>query len=72
MDYCMIRSVHTLAKARALKEALAETLHEHREFLYEIFAEVVEDYALVDAIRRGRQTDEVPRDEIDGILKSQA
>lgn len=57
---------------KVLKEALAETLHEQREFLHGIFAEVIEDYALADAIREGRQTDEVPREEIDRILDSQA
>ena len=57
---------------KVLKEALVETLHEQREFLHEIFAEVMEDYALADAIREGRQTDEIPREEIDRILESQA
>ena len=31
---------------QALKEALTETLHEQRELLHEVFAEVLEDFAL--------------------------
>ena len=57
---------------KLLKEALVETLHEQREFLHEVFAEVLEDYALAEAIREGQQTDEVPREEIDRILESRA
>lgn len=45
------------AMKQALKEALVETLHEQRELLYEIFAEVLEDFALAEAIREGRQTE---------------
>ena len=33
------------AMKQALKEALARTLHEQRELLHEIFAEVLEDEA---------------------------
>lgn len=47
-----------------LKEALAETLHEQRELLCEVFAEVLEDFALAEAIREGRRTERVDRDEV--------
>jgi len=49
---------------RVLKEALAETLHEQRELLCEVFAEVLEDFALAEAIREGRRTERVDRDEV--------
>ncbi len=48
---------------QAMKEALAETLHEQRELLHEVFAEVLEDFALAEAIREGRETKIVERDE---------
>jgi hypothetical protein len=57
---------------QALKEALAETLHEQRELLHEVFAEVLEDFALAEAIREGRQTERIGRDEVFDILEDKA
>ena len=57
---------------QALKEALAETLHEQRELLHEVFAEVLEDFALAEAIREGRQTEHVERDEVFDVLEGKA
>jgi hypothetical protein len=57
---------------RVLKEALAETLHEQRELLHEVFAEVLEDFALAAAIREGRQTDRMDRDEVFDALEGRA
>ena len=48
---------------QALKEALAETLHEQREQLHEIFAE---------AIREGWQTERVGRGEAFDDLEDRA
>ncbi len=56
---------------QAVKEAIAETLHEEREFLHEVFAEVLEDFALAEAIREGRETKVVERDEVLQILQAQ-
>ncbi len=55
---------------QALKEALAETLQEQRELLHEVFAEALEDFALAEAIREGRKTKMVTRDEVFGVLQS--
>ncbi len=41
---------------RLLKEALAEALREQRDFLKDLLAEVVEDSAVIAAIREGRKT----------------
>lgn len=60
------------ALKEALKEALVETLHEQRGLLYEVFAEVLEDFALAEAIREGRQTDRVEREEVFGALEDGA
>jgi hypothetical protein len=53
---------------QALKEAITETLHEQRELLHEVFAEVLEDVALAEAIREGWQTERVGHDEVFDIL----
>lgn len=57
------------ALKETLKEALVETLQEQRGLLREVFAEVLEDLALAEAIREGRQTDRVGRDEVFGVLE---
>jgi hypothetical protein len=57
---------------RVLKEGLAETLHEQRELLHEVFAEVLEDFVLAEAIREGRQTDRMDRDEFFDALEGRA
>lgn len=54
---------------QALKEALTETLHEQRELLHEVFTEVLEDFALAEAIRKGRQTGRVERNEVFDVLE---
>ncbi len=54
---------------QALKEAFAETLHEQRELLHEVFAEVLEDFALTEAVQEGRQTQLVERAEAFGALE---
>ncbi len=53
-----------------LKEALSETLREQRDLLHEVFAEVIEDMALAEAIRQGRETEPVSRDSILRVLES--
>ena len=52
-----------------LKEVLTETLHEQRGLLHEVFAEVLEDFGLAEAIREGQQTDRVDRSEVFDILE---
>ncbi len=63
---------NTEAMKQALKEALAEALHEQCELLHEIFAEVLEDFALTEAIREGRQTERIERVEVFDILESRS
>lgn len=57
---------------QTLKEALAETLHEERELLHEVFAEVLEDFALGEAIREGLDTQPAAREEVFDVLKGRA
>lgn len=49
---------------KVFKEALVEALQEQRELLHDVFAEVLEDVALTEAIRKGQQTEKVDQDEI--------
>jgi len=51
-----------------LKEALAETLHEEREFLHGILSEVLEDIALAEGIRQGGESEHVSRGEVMRML----
>jgi len=44
------------AMKQVFKEALTETFHEQRDFLREIFAEAIEDVAMIEAIREGPRT----------------
>ena len=56
------------ALKHAVKEALAETLREQRDLLREVFAEVLEDFALIEAIEEGRRTEKVDRERIFDVL----
>ena len=46
------------------KEAVLEALQERRDLLYDVFAEVIEDLALVKAIKEGELTESVTRAEV--------
>ena len=52
-----------------IKQAVAEALREQRDVLQEIFLEVVEDVALREAIRRGRDSEEVDRELVFALLE---
>mgnify|MGYP006296168095 CR=1 FL=1 len=58
-----IESDHETIK-RIFKESITETLYENRELLEELIADVFEDLALAEAIKEGRETERVSRDEI--------
>jgi len=52
------------------KQAFVEVLQENREELYDLFAEVLEDMALTNAIREGASTEYVSRAEVFEVLES--
>ena len=54
---------------RALKEVLVETLQEQRDLFHEVFAEVLEDFALTEAIREGEKTKSATRNEVFRVLR---
>lgn len=56
----------------AVKQALIEALKDQRELLSEVFSEVLEDFALAEAIREGGQSDTASEEEVASILRRRA
>jgi spore coat polysaccharide biosynthesis protein SpsF (cytidylyltransferase family) len=52
------------------KQAFLELLQERRDLLYDLFAEVIEDFALVNAIEEGESTESVSKAEVFQVLES--
>jgi hypothetical protein len=55
-----------------MKKALIEVFEERKNLFYELVAEVLEDIALVNAIKEGEDEESVSRDEVFSILEAQA
>ena len=55
-----------------VKEAILELMHERRDELEEIFAEVIQDVALAKAIEEGEATEAVSNAEILQVLEGTA
>ena len=51
-----------------VKEAFIELLQEKREMFHDLFAEVIEDIALLNAIREGETTESLDREQVFQIL----
>ena len=49
---------------RSLKEAFTQTLRDNRDAVRDLLAEVIEDVALVNAIREGEKTKPVKKDAV--------
>lgn len=65
-------SFQTLDEARIkdlFKQAMLELFQERRELLCDLFAEVVEDVALANAISEGESTETASRAEVFQILE---
>ena len=54
------------------KQAICEVLQERKDWFYDLFAEVMEDFALVKAIREGEVGESVTREEVFSILEGEA
>ena len=54
------------------KQAFAELLQERRDLLYDVFAEVLEDIGLANAIKEEENTEIVDRDQVFQILGSKS
>lgn len=55
-----------------LKKAIVEVLEEKRDLFSDLIAEVIEDLALVRAIREGEATESVSRAEIFQVLEGES
>ncbi len=55
-----------------VKEALAEVLEERQDLFAEIVMEALEDFALVRAIQKGENSEEVSREEVMQVLRGGA
>ncbi len=55
-----------------MKKALIEVFEERKNLFYELVAEVLEDIALVNAIKEGEHEESVSRDEVFSILEGKA
>jgi hypothetical protein len=51
------------------KQAFVELLQERKDLLYELVEEIVEDFALLGAIKEGEDTATVSRDEVFQVLE---
>jgi len=56
---------------KLLKEAIFEALQERKEWFPDLFAEVIEDFALVKAIREGDVGEPATREEAFAILQDE-
>ena len=65
-----IASLNETQMKDLFKQAIIELLHERRELFYELFSEVFEDFALVNAIKEGEFTESVSRAEVFQILEA--
>jgi hypothetical protein len=54
------------------KQALLELFDERRDLFYGLFAEILEDAGMVNAIREGQGTYTVSREEVFDILEGQS
>ncbi|MCB0212939.1 MAG: hypothetical protein KDJ52_26590 [Anaerolineae bacterium] len=52
------------------KQALLELFHDERQVFYELFAEIIEDIALVNAIKAEEDSESVSRDEVFEVLQN--
>ena len=55
-----------------LKQAIVEVLQEREEWFYDLFAEVIEDFALVNAIGEGEGSGRVSKEEVFNVLAGEA
>ena len=54
------------------KQAIFELFQERKDLLYDLLAEVFEDFALVNAIKEGESTESVSREDVFKILEGVA
>ncbi len=55
-----------------VKQAVSESLQEQKDLFYDLLAEIIEDLALLKAIKEGETSEPVSREEIFNILDGEA
>jgi len=55
-----------------IKQAILELIEEREDRIYDLFAEIIEDIILVNAIREGEDSEPVSRADIMNILRGEA
>jgi len=55
-----------------IKQAIIEVIEEKRDTVHDLLIEVMEDLAMIHAIRDGEETESVSRDEVFEILERNA
>ena len=55
---------------KLFKQAMIEVIQEQRDLFSGLFANAIEDIALVNAIKEGEETESVSREEVFQILES--
>ena len=53
-----------------IKQAMVEVIQEQKDFFSDLFANAIEDTALVNAIKEGEKTETVIREEVFQILEN--
>jgi hypothetical protein len=53
-----------------IKQAMVEVIQEQKDFFSDLFANDIEDTALVNAIKEGEKTETVSREEVFQILEN--
>lgn len=65
-------SIERLEIKAIFKEALVEVLQERSDLLYDVLSDVLEDRAMAEAIREGKNDEYVAREEIMEMLDGTA
>ena len=65
-------SISDDALRQMLRQAVADALEDRRDLLYDVVAEVIEDVALTEAVRQGRETEHVSRTDVFAALDGTA
>lgn len=65
-------SISEDALRQMLRQAVADPLDDRRDLLHDVVAEVIEDVALSEAVRQGRETERGSRAEVFAALDGTA
>jgi hypothetical protein len=70
VDVILADMTNQATLTRSLKQAITESLHDNRDAVRDLLAEVLEDVSLVNAIREGEKTKPVKRSSVMKALRA--